>query len=44
LANRAVAIGCSARLTWNLRCTVQVRSIMSSPSPPFFGMYSRMIP
>ena len=48
-ANSAVAIGCSARLTRNLRtmsasdaksrftCTVQVRSIMSSPRLPDLG-------
>ena len=50
LANRAVAIGCSARLARNfftmsvseaksrLTWTVQVRSIMSSPSEPLSGM------
>ena len=55
LANRAVAIGCKARPMRNIRtivaseaksrltCTVQVACIMSRPSVPFFGMYSRMI-
>jgi hypothetical protein len=50
LANRAVATGCRARLVRNfatmsasepksrLACTVQVRNIMSRPSPPTFGM------
>ncbi len=55
LANSAVAIGCRASEVRNfatmsastqksrLACTVQVRNIMSRPSPPTLGMYSRMI-
>jgi hypothetical protein len=55
LANSAVATGWSARLVRNfstmsaserksrLACTVQVRSIMSRPSPPTLGMYERMM-
>ena len=55
LANRAVAIGCSASEVRNL-CTmsaselksmltwmVQVRDIMSWPSVPTLSMYSRMM-
>ena len=54
-ANSAVATGCSAIETRNFStmsasdpksrftCTVQERSIMSRPSEPFLGMYSRMI-
>jgi hypothetical protein len=54
-AKSAVATGCRARLAQYFRtmsasfeksrftCTVEVRSIMSRPCRPFFGMYSRMI-